>query len=251
MKMESNINQIKRPEQPVEFIYGKYSIDDEFESLREVYEEMDWYKKHNYEPHLPEHSKFKEIEKISDKEDIDWEKLKEIFANEIYNDNYTHELEGIKQQESFLMEAVARLRSLKEKYNLEIFSTYEIIFKTYGMGGTYGVGADRGKVILRKNDNPDFNYGITCIHEMIHIGIEKSIVQEHDLSQSAKERLVDLIIREDFGDMAPTYVMQDETADRKIDEFVLDRKTGKFVDDIEASVAEFAKKFPEDEDKED
>lgn len=245
--MESNIENIAKPEKEPVFEIDFYNVDKEFESIRRIYENIDWYKEHKYEPRLPNHSKFKEIDEISNKKDVDWGELKSIFANEIYKADYAADIEKIKKQESFLKEVVTRLKSLKERYRLEIFPTYEIIFKTYGMGGSYDVGTDRGRIILRKNDNPNFNYGITCIHEMVHIGIEKNIVQKYsNLSQPAKERLVDLIVRIEFGDMVPGYIMQTETADDRIDEFILDEKTGKFVEDIESGIAEFVRKFPKD-----
>lgn len=248
MEIGENINQIKKPEQPVEFIYDGYSADQEFDMIKGVYKKIDEYRKNNYKPKLPDHPKFREIEGLSDKKDVNWEELKEIFKNEFYNSDYTSEIEKVKKQEFFLAKVVGRLKSLKEKYNLEIFPQYKILFVTYGMGGMYDSEDNAGIVVLGKKDDPSHDYGITCIHEMVHIGIDNSIVKKYNLSQKVKERIVDQICRLEFADMAPSYKMQGDTANIIIDEYILNAE-GKIVDDINTAIAKFKEEHPEDNDK--
>jgi len=70
-------------------------------------------------------------------------------------------------------------------------------------------------------DNP----ANTIIHEIVHMGIEKSIIQKYNLSHGLKERIVDTIVYVLFGEFLPEYKVQN-MGDTKIDKFL--KKEGGF-----------------------
>jgi len=81
----------------------------------------------------------------------------------------------------------------------------------------------------------------TSLHEIVHLGIEDTLVNKFNLSQDQKERLVDLLcnhlIPQGYG-----YWMQ-ERGDRSIDRFVQNYLAGNS-ESLERDTANFSRRSP-------
>lgn len=80
----------------------------------------------------------------------------------------------------------------------------------YGPGGSYN--ADNGSITLLTNQRGGFrqyaNPLYTLIHEVVHMGIEDSIVQRFAVPHGLKERIVDTFVSIHFADELPDYRIQ-------------------------------------------
>jgi hypothetical protein len=61
----------------------------------------------------------------------------------------------------------------------------------------------------------------TVVHEIVHLGIENSVVRKYKLNHWEKERLVDLVCQRKFGEIFPDYQLQ-EKGDSRIDSYITD-----------------------------
>ncbi len=126
--------------------------------------------------------------------------------------NYEHALKKVKAQEGLINKLVDQLYKSNKYWNWEFktFDDYNVIFTLYGTGGSYD--PDHGTVTLFTTTEGGFmNYeepANTIIHEIVHMGIEESIVQRYNLSHGLKERIVDTIVFIMFGELLPEYKMQ-------------------------------------------
>ena len=71
----------------------------------------------------------------------------------------------------------------------------------------------------------------TIIHEIVHLGVETSLVQRYQLSHPMKERLVDTIVYLLFNDLLPQYKVQN-MGETRLDQYL---STPEDLVDLEAS----------------
>ena len=79
-----------------------------------------------------------------------------------------------------------------------------------------------GRIFLKTTANGQFKRidpTHTIIHEMVHIGIDKKIVKEYQLTHWEKERVVDLICSLAFGNILNNYSLQSK-GEKGLDSFV-------------------------------
>ena len=77
------------------------------------------------------------------------------------------------------------------------------------------------------------------IHELVHLGIEESIVVRYKLTQSEKERVVDYICKYYFEDLLPKYSMQRIGA-RRMDKFI----NAESIRNLPMAIENYVKKYP-------
>ena len=58
----------------------------------------------------------------------------------------------------------------------------------------------------------------TVLHEIVHIGIEESIIQKYALNHWEKERLVDLICQQYLQNFLPNYQLQ-KNGNKMLDDY--------------------------------
>ena len=84
-----------------------------------------------------------------------------------------------------------------------------------------------GQLLFFTNPNGDFkqydNPANTLIHEIIHMGIEESIIQRYQVSHPLKERIVDQLVLLHFRTLLPNYRLQEMGEDR-IDPYLKKKK---------------------------
>jgi hypothetical protein len=164
----------------------------------------------NYDISLPNHKDFKElIKKDLNFESVNFEHLKDIFIKEFYDEkNYQEGYKTFNASKKEILKYFLLLGKWEHYFGFKFFEQYNLILTLYGPGGSYD--ALNGIVITKINKegipartNPLFS----PLHEIVHIGIEGTIVMKYRLSHSDKERLVDVLCSEYLK--IPNYQMQD------------------------------------------
>jgi len=134
----------------------------------------------------------------------------ETFKNSEFDENfYTKGVQNLSQYKIPLEKLILKLCNLNRNGNFNLFPLYQIILTKYGPGGSYD--KNTGKVTIFTTEKGEFGFYDpieNIVHEIIHIGIEKSIVEKYKLSHGEKENLVDLIARYFFKEETPNYQMQ-------------------------------------------
>nr|WP_299382371.1 hypothetical protein [Allomuricauda sp.] len=111
----------------------------------------------------------------------------------------------------------------QEQYNWVFteFDTYRITLTLYGPGGSYN--PDEGSVLLFTTSEGKFknyqNPANTIIHELVHIGVEKPIIQKYQVPHTLKERIVDTFVFLNFKGDLPEYRIQD-MGEKRIDPYL-------------------------------
>lgn len=193
-----------------EVVIRAQTADESFEYLMYLYGKMSFYQQHGYQVSLPTHPSFQNISTatMTDSEISD---LKNIFTNEVYNiHDFAKGLAALEKYHETIQNAVARLLELHESWGFKVFPQYQVQLTLYGPGGSYNY--EDGTIIMLTRPDGTFKREPpyqTVIHEIVHIGIEETIVQHYQLSHPDKEHLVDLICSIYFADLMPYYRMQD------------------------------------------
>ena len=111
----------------------------------------------------------------------------------------------------------------------------------YGPGGNYN--PSTGTVILLTNEKGEFRkkcIAENILHEIVHIGVEESVIKQYKLTHWEKERLVDLICHHCLSEILPEYWMQPK-GDKRIDDFVNEHT---IIYDLPSAIASFIKQYP-------
>ncbi len=137
--------------------------------------------------------------------------------------DYQAGMDKVTEQMGHLNSMINRLDEAKRSWSFQHYETYQLAFTLYGPGGSYN--PDAGSILLYTTPQGDFksynNPANTIIHEIVHIGIENSIIGPNEVPHPLKERLVDHIVLLRFGKELPTYRMQ-PMGDPELDQFFQD-----------------------------
>lgn len=180
-----------------------------------------------YKINLPENDSIQSlIEKSRNGEfgNDDFSGIYNLLETSIYTkSNYELALRKVRAQEELINQLVDQLYTSKENWDwgFKTFENYNIIFTLYGTGGSYD--PDLGTVTLFTTLEGDFmSYdepANTIMHEIVHMGIEESIVQKYEVPHGLKERIVDKITYIMFSEFLPEYKVQN-MGDTEIDDFL-------------------------------
>ena len=203
------------------------SVEQEATSIWRTINDIDFLEKQGYRIHLPE-------DKIIDSLII--RSKKGIFGNSdfstIYNlvetkffhrENYNPAIQKVQNQLKFINNLVEEINASRQHWDWDfnLKDNYSILLTLYGTGGSYNV--DEGVITLFTNQKGDFmNYkdpSNTIIHEIVHMGMEHSIVRKYNLPHGLKERLVDTFVYLMFKKELPEYRIQN-MGDIKIDNYL-------------------------------
>jgi hypothetical protein len=120
-------------------------------------------------------------------------------------------LARIEARRPFIDDLIDQLDAIGEHWPFRRFQTYQVKLTLYGPGGSFD--PETGSVVmlvrpdgsLKQYDDP----ACTILHEVVHIGIEQSIVSRFDVPHALKERIVDRIVSLSFADQMPEYRVQE------------------------------------------
>lgn len=221
------------------------TIEQEATSIWRTINDIEFLEKQGYKINLPKNNLIDSLIKKSKDGKFGSDDFPEIYnlleVNIYKKENYELALKKVNAQKDLINKFVKELYVLQKKWNWEFktFEKYNIIFTLYGTGGSYD--PDLGRVTLFTTPEGKFmNYekpANTIIHEIIHMGIEKSIVQKYNLPHGLKERIVDTLVYLLFGESLPEYKIQN-MGDKEIDKSL---KKKADVIELEAIINNFLK----------
>lgn len=206
------------------------TIEQEATSIWKTINDIEFFEKQGYTINLP---KDKLIDSLIIKSkkgtfgNIDYSSIYGLLESKIFSESdYLLALAEVQEQEQLINRMILQIDSLKKFWDWDfgMHKNYAVVFTLYGSGGSYD--PTSGTVTLFATKDGGFknyrNPSNTIIHEIVHIGIENSIVQKYNLPHTLKERIVDAIVFLLFNDLLPEYKIQN-MGDTKIDDYLKDK----------------------------
>lgn len=212
------------------------SSKEEYEHLKSTVSKMPFYLEHGYKVELPELEELKSEKVLTDEKH-----MFKIFLEREYDKNFfTEGIKNIKEKVPLIESCFPKLIELNKLWDFKLFKTYSVLLTKYGPGGSYD--SRMGKIIMLTRKNGTFkreNPEQTVVHEIVHIGIEDSIVKTFKLSHSEKERLVDLLVKNLFSPVFPDYNLQ-SIGDARIDAYT----NGDSINNLPSAIERYVERFP-------
>ncbi|MCK9641568.1 MAG: hypothetical protein M0R39_16820 [Prolixibacteraceae bacterium] len=189
----------------------EYTVKFETQRVKGTIEQGDWFKQFNYRLFFPDgfnldSNDLSNLKKQITKE-FDVEKINKIFKD--INESW--------------LEFGKPIKSLIESVPYEAPDSLKILFTKYGVGGSYW---PPDRVIV--NVSYDWlDYFETVMHELVHILIEKPVIQKYKIKHESKEALVDYIFTHNkyLKLMFPNYPVQKMFINELPDKKLMDRLT--------------------------
>lgn len=221
------------------------TVKQETEYIWRNIQDIGFFEQHNYDLVLPKAELIDSLKAKSKSNRLtrnDFDALESLMELQIFNrQDYQKAYEKIEEQRDLINKMVNQLNKCKREWNFKEYDAYKINLTLYGPGGSYN--PDDGSIIIfatkegkfKQYDNP----ANTLIHEIVHIGIEESIINEFVVAHSLKERIVDKFVWLNFAKDLPEYRIQN-MGDERIDDYLNKKKDLKKLDSI---VESFIKKY--------
>lgn len=190
------------------------SVGEEIEYVWRTLQDIPFFVNHGYDISLPEHSIMDLLVEKAKRAELtrkDRDSLDRLMRNDIY-DRKLYELAyaKIKSRQAHINQLINRLDRLDKNWNYQSFETYQVRLTLYGPGGSYD--PSNGSILIFATPSGSFKQykdpACTIIHEVVHIGIEESIVSQLSLPHVLKERVVDRIVEMNFEKELPEYRVQ-------------------------------------------
>ncbi len=203
------------------------SISDEATSIWRTINDIEFLEQQGYNINLPQ-SLFIDtlVQKSKNGQfgNADYGNIYQFLEREYYEkSDYESAYKKVIDQKSFIEDLLEKLKSAQADWdwNFKFFDSYPVVFTLFGTGGSYD--PNTGKITLWADNEGRFknyeNPTNTIIHEIIHMGIEESIVQKHTLSHGNKERIVDRMVYVLFSNLLPNYRVQ-TMGDERLDALI-------------------------------
>ena len=213
------------------------TAEEEFGYLKYVLENLEFYKKNNYSPVLPNIAELKK--KINSEDESS---MFEIFKEKEYDSRFFQQgLTYLNTKRELLEKCLIRLQTFEQLWNFKTFETYTVCLTKYGPGGSYNY--KKGKITMLVDKDGTFKRSHpehTVIHEFVHMGIQESIVDFYKLTHWEKEGLVDLFVKILFEDYFPKYKLQ-AIQDNRTDKYVIDTDS---IERLPDTISKFVEDFP-------
>lgn len=166
------------------------------------------------------------------------EQLTQMVHGELYSpEDYSVGLRRMNEEADVVRKAIAECRQFENQWGFAILPEYTIILTRYGTGGSYNL--REGRIIIRTDVDGGFKRkspSHTVAHEMVHIGVERCIVERFHLSHIEKERVVDLVCSIGLKGVLREYEVS-QRGDTRLDSYV----TRETLHDLPSAVADFVR----------
>lgn len=190
-------------------------------------QDIQFFEEHNYQVSLPRGplvDALKQKAKSNSLSDEDYERLEKFVEDSVYNEaDYRKGFGKIEDASPLINEMIGQIGASKFNWKFKAFESYPVNLTLYGPGGSYN--PDEGSILIYTTPTGQFKSyddpANTIIHEIIHIGIEESIIAAYDVPHALKERIVDNIVAVKFGQYLPDYKVQN-MGDTRIDQYLKD-----------------------------
>ena len=177
-------------------------------------QDINFFEKNNYQVSLPNGNLIEQLKQKAKSvtlDSTDYERLEKFMEDSVYNPSaYQKGYEKIQNQQGLMNQMISQIDASKFTWGFKTFNTYQVNLTLYGPGGSYN--PDEGSILIYTTPNGSFknyeNPANTIIHEVVHIGIEASIVSKYAVPHALKERIVDTFVSLHFGQYLPEYKVQ-------------------------------------------
>lgn len=188
-------------------------------------QDINFFEANHYQLSLPKGQLIEELKMKARKGELqneDYERLEVFVRDNVYQEtDYVLGYEKIENQIILLNQMIEELSKNNWEWDFKEFDTYQINLTLYGPGGSYN--PDEGSILIYTSPSGQFknyeNPANTIIHEIVHIGIEESIIGLYNIPHALKERIVDNIVFLSFREDLPNYKIQ-EMGDARIDAYL-------------------------------
>jgi len=229
---------------PIDYNYVNFTIsiptaDEEAIAMLNYLKGIKWFDDNGYTITLPNTSeinaalnKLRAGNSLTSAEETN---LKNHFINDIYNySDYIASYNTLGKALQTADELISRFTPYKQAWDFYIPAEYEVQLTLYGPGGSYFFhkAENTGGMLIKVNrannywNNGNFAPLAVVLHEIVHIGIETVIIEEYDIPQGVKERIVDNVVLLLFADIKnshfPNYTKQNIGGDYSIDAIFTD-----------------------------
>jgi len=212
-------------EDPVsEIIIRPQTEEEEFVRIKQTLSVLPWFKKNGFQVCLPTHKSFEALYPEAEKyfgttynssfQPVDphfpnEEYFQKLFSSEIYDPSaYAKGLARVFSGKEIFEKALRKLVVLNKNWGFKLMPKYQILLTLWGTGGSYD--SANGHIIIKTTTSGNFYIDplSTCIHEMVHIGIEENLVRKFRLTHWEKEYVVDSICAIYLKELVPGYKYQ-------------------------------------------
>ncbi len=199
------------------------SYQQEAEYVWQTIVDIDFFEQKNYSVGLPQGPLIDDLLQKSRNKQLnndDFVALKLYMRDHVYNESdYLPGKQAIVSKLSLLNDMITQIIAQDRNWHFKTFPKYMVRLTLYGPGGSYN--PDDGSILIFTTKKGGFKQysdpANTIIHEVVHIGIEHSIVQNFNVPHGLKERIVDIFVLLNFEHILPKYKKQpmgDEQLDR-------------------------------------
>jgi len=208
------------------------SAEEETDYIWRTIIDIAFFEQHNYQLSLPKGPMIEELKvksRAKQLTDEDYERLKDFMLTRGYRkQDYLSGFKKIAAKEALLNKMIRRLRRHKRDWSFKLYENYPVVLTLYGSGGSYD--PDNGRIIVFTTPDGQFktsdNAAHVVIHEVVHIGLEQSIIQDLKVPHTFKERIVDRFVLAYFRKWIPAYQVQ-EMGENRIDPYLQRKKDAK------------------------
>ncbi|MEO1652336.1 MAG: hypothetical protein AAFU64_02225 [Bacteroidota bacterium] len=207
------------------------SLQQEASSVWRTIRDISFFERAGYTVHLPQDPLIDSLilkSKNGSFGNDDFSSIFQLLESSIYQEKeYAAALQKVKAQLPLINQMIQEIAKTKDSWNwdFKMYDTYRVVLTLYGSGGSYD--PDQGVITLFTTTDGVFknytNPANTIIHEVVHIGIEQSLIQNLKLSHVRKERTVDKMVKILFGDRLPNYRVQN-MGDTEVDTYLKEKK---------------------------
>lgn len=190
------------------------TLEEETEYIWRTIIDTQFFEENNYQVSLPDGElieSLKQKAKSNSLSDEDYENLKIFMQKGVYDpSDYREGYQNIKSQLALVNTMITEIGNLNLDWNFKKFDMYQVNLTLYGPGGSYN--PDEGSLLIYTTLDGRFkqydNAAHTLIHEIVHMGIESSIIQKYNVPHPLKERIVDTFVSLCFKELLPDYRIQ-------------------------------------------
>lgn len=205
------------------------SVEQETDYVWRTLQDLAFFDQYGYDITLPEGILIESLKNRSRENNLDDEDYRslytfmkeEVYKKSDYEKGFEKAANNIPLLESFL----GKIHKSERNWDFKFFETYVVTLTLYGPGGSYN--PDEGSILLYTTTEGAFKQYEdpvnTIIHEIVHIGMEKSIMQQYNVPHGLKERIVDTFVHLNFKDQLPDYRIQN-MGDIRLDSLLSDKE---------------------------
>jgi len=205
------------------------SAEEESDYIWRTLQDIKFFEEQNYQLSLPKGFLIEELKakaKVNALSEEDYERLKMFVRDSVYNrKDYQEGYHKIEQRLELVNRMIDEISKSSFNWNFKVFERYQINLTLYGPGGSYD--PNEGSLLIFTSPTGQFkNYedpACTIIHEIVHIGMEESLINKFQVPHTLKERIVDAFVFLSFKDVLTEYRVQ-EMGENRADEYLKEKK---------------------------